>query len=89
MRTPVTVEERAVVELEVGRREWWWQVAAAVAVERREDAPMAPRRRREETAEIVAERRRPVLGIEADRKLRRLALDGRRVGGTEALEVRT
>ena len=59
------------------------------AVGRREDVPRARRRRREETAETAAETPRPVLETEADRKLRRLALDGRRVGGTEALEVRT
>ena len=69
-----------------------WLSAAAVAavvVERRGDAPAVRRRRRAERVEIVEETPRVILETEADKKLLRLAVDGRRVGDTEALEVRT
>ena len=56
--------------------------------ERRRQRRRRRRQRREEIVEIVEERP-AVLETEADRKLLRLAVDGKRVGDTEAREVLT
>lgn len=61
----------------------------AEAVDEKDDDGAEERRQRREEIVGIVEEKPGVLGIEEDKKLLRLAVDGRRVGDTEALEVLT